>query len=346
LVFKRFEAKARTLEAMRTQALSEERPMIQSRREFLQRAALMTAAPLCRAWDLGAETAPGAPPAIDTHTHFYDPTRKQGVPWPPPGETVLYKPHYPREFQTLTQPHHVVGTVVVEASPWVEDNQWILDLAKQDPFIVGFIGNLELGKPEFAGNLKRFGDNPIFRGLRVNGRALAAGLGQAAFENDLRRLGERQYALDVLGDGAMLPDVLRVAKLAPGLRIVIDHLPFGEWDNNVEAMRRALADVAQSPSIYAKVSNVMRQVDGRVVETPESYRPALDALWALFGADRLVFGSNWPVSNRVAPYASLYKIVADYFLTKGSTGAEKFFSKNSRAAYRWIPRAAAQGRGK
>lgn len=320
--------------------------MTQSRREFIRRAALMAAAPLCRSLRPGAGTAPGAPPAIDTHTHFYDPTRKQGVPWPPPSETVLYKPHYPREFQTLTQPHRVVGTVVVEASPWVEDNQWILDLAKQDPFIVGFIGNLELGKPEFADNLKRFGDNPLFRGLRVNGRALATGLGHAAFENDLRRLGERQYALDVLGDGTMLTNVLRVAKLAPGLRIVIDHLPFGEWDNNVEAMRRALADVAQSPNVYAKVSNVVRQLDGRMVETPESYRPALDALWALFGADRLVFGSNWPVSNRVAPYASLHKIVADYFLAKGSTQAEKFFLKNSRAAYRWIPRAAAQGGGK
>src|SRR5689334_11954928 len=100
---------------MRTQAFSEERPMTQSRREFLQSAALTTAAPLCRAWELSAGTPP---PAIDTHTHFYDPTRKQGVPWPPPSETVLYKPHYPREFQTLTRPHHVIGTVVVEASPW------------------------------------------------------------------------------------------------------------------------------------------------------------------------------------------------------------------------------------
>ena len=160
------------------------------------------------------------------------------------------------------------------------------------------------------------------------------------------RMGERQYALDVLGDGAMLPDVLRVAKLAPGLRVVIDHLPFGEWDNNVEAMRRALADVAQSPNVYAKVSNVVRRVDGRVIETSESYRPALDVLWSLFGADRLVYGSNWPVSNRVAPYAILHKIVLDYFLAKGQTQAEKFFLKNSLAAYRWISRAAAQGRGK
>lgn len=322
--------------------------MTSSRRAFLQNAALATAALTCPApcRALPMSIAP-LPPAIDTHTHFYDPTRKQGVPWPPPSETVLYKPHYPREFQTLTQPHHVAGAVVVEASQWVEDNQWILDLAKENPFIVGFIGNLELGKPAFAAHLQRFGANPLFRGLRVNARALASGLGQAAFENDLRRLNERRYALDVIGNGAMLTDVWRVAKLAPSLRIVIDHLPFGEWDKDVAAMERALAEVARAPNIYAKVSNVVRRVEGRVIEAPEAYRPALDVLWKLFGADRLVFGSNWPVSNRVATYATLYKIVADYFGAKGvAAAAEKYFWKNSRAAYRWLPRGAAKELGK
>src|SRR5687767_877743 len=313
--------------------------MTQSRRAFLQNAALTAAAALCSRPDSSAVLAPWA---IDTHTHFYDPTRTQGVPWPPATETVLYKPHYPRSFQRLTQPLHVVGTVVVEASPWVEDNQWILDLAKQNPFIVGFIGHLELGKPEFAANLKRFGANPLFRGLRVSGRALANGLEQTAFEHDLLRLAEHQYALDVLGEAALLPNVLRAAKLAPRLRIVIDHLPFGEWDQDVLAMQRALAEVAEAPNVYAKVSNVVRRVKGQVVETPEFYRPALGSLWKLFGADRLIFGSNWPVSNRVAPYGVLHRIVADYFLAEGPVAAEKFFWKNSLAAYRWVPRGAAR----
>lgn len=316
--------------------------MTPSRRTFLHNAALTTAALYCAPHDRAASVTP-MPPAIDTHTHFYDPTRKQGVPWPPPSETVLYKPHYPREFKKLAAPYHVVGTVVVEASAWVEDNQWILDLAKNDPFIVGFIGNLELGKSEFAANLKRFGANPLFRGLRLNARALAGGLGQAAFERDLQLLNERTYALDVLGGAGMLGDVARTARLAPGLRIVIDHLPFAEWDKDAAAMERALADVARLPNVYAKVSNVARRVDGRVVESPETYRPALDVLWKLFGEDRLIYGSNWPVSNRVAPYSALYKIVADYFPAIGPSPAAKFFRGNSLAAYGWLSRKATKG---
>ena len=63
-------------------------------------------------------------------------------------------------------PQPVSGTVVVEASPWVEDNQWILDLAAKDNFIVGFVGNLKPGEDAFTGHLKRFAANPLYRGIR------------------------------------------------------------------------------------------------------------------------------------------------------------------------------------
>lgn len=305
-----------------------------TRRSFLQQTTRLAAAAA-----LPTLPARGAlTPAIDTHTHFYDPTRKQGVPWPKPDEKLLYQPHYPAQFGALTAPLNIVGTVVVEASPWVEDNQWILDLAKDHPAIVGFIGNLKLGQPEFAAQLKRFSANPLFRGLRLGEKAIAEGLGQSAFERDLQRLGERQFTLDVLGGATMLPHLPRIARLAPGLRIVIDHLPFAVWDNDPAAMKAALAEVARLPQVYAKVSNVVRRTDGRVITDLAVYRPRLDVLWELLGVDRLVFGSNWPVSNLVAPYDSLHKIVAAYFAEKGQAAAEKFSWRNSRAAYDWIVR--------
>ena len=281
--------------------------------------------------------------AIDTHTHFYNPTRPQGVPWPPPGDTLLYQPHLPGQFGALTNRLGVVGTVVVEASAWVEDNQWILDLAKDHPLIVGFIGHLEPGQPEFAANLRRFSRNALFRGLRFGEQVIARGIGQRAFEDDLRRMADAGLALDVLGGAAMLPNVAQMAKLAPKLRFVIDHLPFDVWGQDVAAMRRTLAEVAALPNVYAKVSNVVRRMDGRVMDDPKFYRPGLDLLWELFGPDRALYGSNWPVSNRVAPYESVHRVVADYVNSKGQRVAEKFFWRNSLAAYRWQPRGEAKG---
>lgn len=308
------------------------------RREFLAQSTALAFRP--------ALPAIAFPKAIDTHTHFYDPTRPQGVPWPPASETLLYKPYYPKQFVALTEPLGIVGTVVVEASPWVEDNQWILDLAKDNPSIVGFIGNLKLGAPESATNLKRFTRNPLFRGLRLGERVLAEGLGQRAFESDLAYLSEHRLTIDVIGSPALLPNVVRAAKLAPRLKIVIDHLPFGAWDNDVAAMRTALTEVATLPNVFAKVSNVVRRVNDRVVDDVAFYRPHLDCLWELFGADRLVYGSNWPVSERVAPYATVHRIVAEYFATKGKAAEAQFFWKNSRWAYGWQARGAAKTLGK
>ena len=63
---------------------------------------------------------------IDTHTHFYDPSRTQGVPWPNKDDDFLYRTVLPNEYKAMTMPLGVRGTVVVEASKWFEDNLWIL----------------------------------------------------------------------------------------------------------------------------------------------------------------------------------------------------------------------------
>ena len=94
---------------------------------------------------VAALIAPPSAPIIDTHTHFYDPTRPQGVPWPPPAERTLYRRVLPPEFVAVSQPHGVTATVVVEASPWLEDNQWVLDLATDNP-VIAVSGPSESGR--------------------------------------------------------------------------------------------------------------------------------------------------------------------------------------------------------
>ena len=316
------------------------------RRGFLKGIATAAAGALfdgtgtCTPPGLAADVDPVSPcPAIDTHIHVYDPTRPQGVPWPPRELPILYSPHLPEQFVQLTEPFGVVGAVVVEASPWVEDNQWVLDVAKDHSAIVGLIGNLELGKPEFAGHLSRLSSNPLFRGLRLRGVTIPTGAGEAAFADDLKLLVERQLTVDVVGDRKILADVVRLKRMASGLRVVIDHLPFREWSRaTVPQMIEALKPMAQLPGVYIKISDVPRKVDDRLVEDLDYYRPVLEALWSLFGPDRALYGSNWPVSNLVAPYASMFRIVAGYFASKSDGERQKFFWKNSLAAYSWVPR--------
>ena len=124
---------------------------------------------------------------IDTHTHFYDPTRPEGTPWPDPRDEVLYRRVLPEDYKALAVPQGVSGTVVVEASEWVEDNQWILNLAADEPFIVGFVGNLQPGSKDFGSNLERFSANPLFRGIRPR-RANIKNFEKDAFLADIGKL--------------------------------------------------------------------------------------------------------------------------------------------------------------
>ena len=129
-----------------------------NRRTFLSAAAGVAAG------DLGA--ASGPIPIIDTHIHLFDPRRPEGVPWPEKDNKVLYQPALPDRFRRVTQGLGIVGAIEVECSPWLEDNEWVLDIAAHDTMIVGTVGDLVPGTPDFRKQLERFHRNPLFRGIR------------------------------------------------------------------------------------------------------------------------------------------------------------------------------------
>jgi L-fuconolactonase len=322
----------------------------QHRRRFLQ-----TVITSLAGWTIGqfkarAETPSGPQPRrlippviIDTHTHFYDPNRPQGVPWPAREDPWLYRPTYPRDYLALPTPQPVFGTVVVEASPWIEDNQWILDLAAQNPFIVGFVGNLNPGTDPFRQQLMRFAANRLFRGVRINADRLGSGLDQTKFRADLRLLADKGLALDLLGGPTMLPDVVRLARLIPNLRLVIDHVANLRIDGRPvdSAWHQGMRAAGHHRNVFCKVSGLVEgtgRSDGTAPRDPSFYKPVLDVLWNAFGEDRLVYGSNWPVSARFASLATVQGIVEDYFSTKGTTARAKVLGGNARTVYHWISR--------
>lgn len=307
--------------------------MSMNRREFLQAAAGL-ATTVC-----GAEaTALRPAKIIDTHTHFYDPTRPQGVPWPPPTDALLYRTVLPKHYRALPVPQQVDGTVVVEASTWVEDNQWILDLAAGDPFIVGFVGNLPLGTPEFAAHLKRFAAHRVFRGVRIRDGSLEKALGERAFVNDLRAVAERGLSFDVHSPPAWVSQASRLAQLVPDLRLIINHVANAEVKGKEppEDWRRLMETLSGHPRVFMKVSGLVEGTQRRNGDAPpeaEYYRPVLETLWKIFGPDRLIYGSNWPVSERFAPLSRVQQIALSFFAEKGQAALDKIFWKNARAAY-------------
>jgi predicted TIM-barrel fold metal-dependent hydrolase len=278
---------------------------------------------------------------IDCHTHFYDPTRKEGVPWPS-ADSPLYRPVYPKDLRAQKQFRPVTGTVVVEASAWIEDNAWLLDLAKEDPFLVGIVGRLYPGEKGFAEQLKRFAANPLYRGIRVLVDPLKASLDRNELD-DYRRLAEADLCVDVNGGPEMPSVVAELAKRVPDLRIAINHIanvridanePPREWAENIRA-------AAERPNVSCKISGLVEgagQGGKPAPEDPAFYRPYIDVVWNAFGDDRVIYGSNWPVCEVAADYFTTQRISLAYAFDKGEAATRKFCSENAKKVYKWVDR--------
>ncbi|MEI7730048.1 MAG: amidohydrolase family protein [Verrucomicrobiota bacterium] len=307
-----------------------------NRRQFLETTALLSASTALPR----AMASPEALPVVDTHVHFYDPSRPEGVPWPDKN-SQLYRTVLPANYRALPQPLPVAGVIVVEASPLLEDNQWVLDLAAREPLILGMVGNLDPAHESFLKHLKRFAKNPLFQGFRVRvPQQLRRGLENPAFVAGLKHTAELGLALDAGGGGSPLEEIARLTELIPDLRIIINHLagvrvdgqpPKAEW---LGAMRNA----AKGKNVFCKISGLVEGSGHKAGDAPKDvayYQPVLNAVWEIFGEDRLIYGSNWPVSELYAPCGTVQEIIRDYLREKPEAVRNKIFHANAQRAYRW-----------
>jgi len=310
-----------------------------SRRTFLAAVTAAAAADVAR--------ADGDPiPIIDTHLHLYDPTRPQGVPYPkvpnPPQQL-------PSQYREDVTPLGITGGIKVEASPWVEDNLWVLEVIKDEPIIVGMIGNLNPTKPEFREYLDRYHRNKLFLGIRYGnvweGDNLVAAVDSPDFIANMRAFAQTGLTLEVANPRFdLIAATLRLADRVPELRVVLGHLQalplptapdvLKTYSDNLRELRRRKA--------YAKVSGLPRPADGQLPSDPASYKPMLDFIWDIFGEDFIVFAAGWSrMPQQPSPIERMksnLRIFQAYVLAKGRPAAEKFFWQNSVHAYKWVRR--------
>jgi len=286
----------------------------------------------------------GRRPIVDTHIHFWQVTRPGGVPWPTPAEGPIYRDVLPPEYKAVARPNGVVSSGIVEASGIVEDNQWILDLVRNDRFFTFFVGNLEIGAPTFARDLARFAHDGRFVGIRgyLTGPAEGITLSPAQLAS-LRDLARRGMTLDIISRGTKNPkaQVQALCTAVPDLRIIIDHLGGAKGpppvDTTWELEIRRLADVC--PNLHMKFSSFYDMYAPGDVVYPSptdlaSYKAHFDVLMTAFGPDRLVWGSNWPVITLHGTFEAQIAIAEDYLAPLGVQVRDKVMFKNALKFYR------------
>jgi len=228
---------------------------------------------------------------VDSHQHFWDPARAD-YPWM---TDELRRRYGPEDLEPLLREHGVTGTVVVQARHSLDETRELLAIAAANPFVLGVVGWVDL-----TGDV----------GAQLDG--LAGVRHQAEDEPDPRWLlredvqrgiaavGEAGLVFDLLVREPQLPAAFETARRHPGTKFVLDHV--GKRPRTDRGWAKGVAALAGLPNVSCKLSGLFTEHDpAGTVEL------ALD--W--FGADRCMFGSDWPVSTLAADYGETIAIVGD-----------------------------------
>lgn len=229
---------------------------------------------------------------IDAHVHLWQIGRHDCV-WPGPDLAAIYRDFTPDDLAPILQAHGVKRAMLVQSQESETDTLWLLGLARQSSLIAAVIGWVDLTTPDAIDRL--VGAGPL-AGVRpmVQDRPDSF-YDDPALEPGLARLVERGLALDALVRPRHLAALLRVAHRYPALSLVIDHgakpQP-GEFDEWLSAMQ----PLAACPNVACKLSGLLTEM------SPAAAIRCIHRLVELFGPDRLIWGSDWPVVTLASRY--------------------------------------------
>jgi L-fuconolactonase len=249
---------------------------------------------------------------IDAHLHLWD-LQRSAYSWITPELGPLHTTITAERAHGELAAAGVERAVLVQAEDSVADTEFMLEVAAEHEWVAGVVGWVQLDDPAVAAaQLDRFAADPAFCGVRhlVHDDPRDDFLALPAVRTSLGLLAERGLPYDV--PDAWPRHLTATAELAaalPELTVVLDHLgkpphtkpDFPDW-------REAFAAVAARPNTVAKVSGL--QVRGEPF-TAAGIRPSWEAALDLFGPDRLLWGSDWPMTLLTAGYQGTWEVMAE-----------------------------------
>jgi L-fuconolactonase len=270
---------------------------------------------------------------IDAHQHFWRIADHSGR-WPPPELGALHRDCLPGELEPLLRQHGIARTVLVQSLPIEDDTRFMLDLAGRHDFIGGVVGWVDMKPDDAPQRIAALARNPWFKGLRPMLQDEGDNwIDDAALAPAVDAMLEHGLSFDALVLPRHLPALLRFAERFPELPIVIDHgAKPGIAQGAMEPWRTDLARLAALPSVHCKLSGLV--TDAGEGWSLDRLRPYADCILALFGPERVLWGSDWPVLNLVSNYAEW--IAASEALLAGhdEAGRRAVFGLNAQRFYR------------
>ena len=272
---------------------------------------------------------------IDSHQHFWQVGRFD-YPWMSSDLGVLYRDYLPNDLAPILEENGINKTVLVQASNSVAESKWLLELANANSLIAGVVGWVDLMSPDINMQLDELCADPKFKGVRhlVESEPDDDWLVQPAVLTGLRQLSARGLSYDLLVHTRHLKHVPHVAESCPELALVIDHLakpPIARAE--IKEWSQALQPLARYSNIYGKLSGLVTEANWNSWQT-DDLRPYVDIALESFGADRMMFGSDYPVCLLATSYDRVLDSFQEILKSLSDADRDKIFSQNAEKFYR------------
>jgi L-fuconolactonase len=271
---------------------------------------------------------------IDAHQHFWRYNERE-YGWMGPGMETLKRDHLPPDLLPLLRSAGFDGAIAVQARQVLEETRWLLDLADRYSFIQGVVGWVDLRSPQLHQQLESFAAHPKLRGVRhvVHDEPDDQFMLREDFVRGISMLSEFYLTYDLLLFPKHLPAACELVKQFPDQRFVLDHIakPLIK-DGILEPWATDLRKLAAFPNVLAKASGMVTEANWSTWK-PGDFTPYLDVVFELFGVERVMIGSDWPVCTVAATYGQVMSIVADFIRQFSLDEQEQILGENARRFY-------------
>lgn len=275
-------------------------------------------------------------PRIDAHQHFwrYDAST---YPWMSADMGVLRRDWMPGDLRPLLDEQAIDACVAVQARADEAETGFLLELARTHRWIAGVVGWIDLRVDDLDSRLARWQDEPAlvgFRHLLQDDPDVAGTLADTKFNRGVKHLQASEQVYEVLVRGSMqLAETPAFCARHDRHWLVLDHLGKPAIGGNEDAeWRNALRQLAAMPHVLCKVSGLVTEV-GRQPVDDTVLRRYLDTALDLFGPQRLMFGSDWPVCLLRASYGEVCQIVEDWSRALGADEEAMIWGGNAARCY-------------
>ncbi|WP_457094238.1 amidohydrolase family protein [Microvirga sp. P5_D2] len=231
--------------------------------------------------------------------------------WLTPDLAPIYRDFTIEDVRSSWEQAGIDYAILVQAAPTLEETRYLLSVAENEPKVKGVVGWIDMMAPDAIDELEQLASNKLLRGIRPMLQDIPDDdwMLNAELAPVYRALVDLGLCFDALVLPRHLPNLLRLVERHPNLKVVIDHSAKPPIGGDLGFWHRDLAQLAGIPHVHCKLSGLVTECKEQVSEA--DLEPVLQTLLALFGPERLMFGSDWPVCTLRSTYLQWWQWAQD-----------------------------------